>query len=176
MRKVRLLFFSFGIFLSLGSYAQSVSPATFNVTGGTYFFNYYRFEWSFGESMAINTMGETNSPTIVTNGILQPGTHIPATVNNSSTWDRDEIKVLPNPTQNVLEIDFFSKHKGKVIMNLYDGSGRFMGTKQFDYFGNGSIQKWNLSEYGSGMYFLNIQLQPTGTSVAKKGTFKVQKI
>ncbi len=174
MRKVRLLFCSVGIFFSLGSYAQSVSPATLNATGGTYFFTYYRVEWSFGESMAINTMTDPN--VTVTNGILQPGTHNPATINNTGTWDRDEIRILPNPTQNVIEIDFFSKQKGKIIMNLYDESGRFMGTKQFDYFGNGHIEKWDLSRFGSGAFMLNIQLQPTGTSVAKKGTYKVIKI
>lgn len=175
MRKVRLFFLPVGIFFSLGSFAQSVTPAILNATGGTYIFTYYRVEWSFGESMAIETMSSLPN-IIVTNGVLQPGTHIPATINNGGTWDRDEIKVLPNPTQNVLEIDFFSKQKGKVVMNLYDESGRFMASKQFEYFGIGHIEKWDLSRYASGMYFLNIQLEPTGNSVAKKGTFKVQKI
>ena len=176
MRKVRLLFFSVGIFFSLGSFAQSISPATLNTTGGTYIFTYYRVEWSFGESMAINTMTDANSNVFVTNGILQPNTHNPATVNNNTAWDRDEIRILPNPTQNVIEIDFFTKQKGKVIMNLFDEAGKYVGTKQFDYFGNGSIQRWDLSQFASGMYLLNIQLQPTGTSVAKKGSFKVIKI
>lgn len=174
MRKVRLFFLSVGIFFSLGSFAQSVTPAILNASGGTYFFTYYRFEWSFGESMAIETMSASN--VIVTNGVLQPGTHIPATINNDLFWDKDEIKVLPNPTPDLLEIDFFSKQKGKVTMNLYDNSGRFMGSKQFDYFGTGRIEKWDLGRFASGMYFLNIQLEPTGTSVAKKGSFKIQKI
>ena len=176
MRKVRLLFFSLSVFFSLGSFAQSISPATLNATGGTYIFSYYRVEWSFGESMAISTMTDANSNVFVTNGILQPNTHNPATVNNNMAWDRDEIRILPNPTQNVIEIDFFTKQKGKVIMNLFDEAGKYVGTKQFDYFGNGSIQKWDLSQYPSGMYLLNIHLQPTGTSVAKKGAFKVVKI
>ncbi len=176
MRKVRLLFFSVAVFFSLGSFAQSISPATLNTTGGTYIFNYYRVEWSFGESMAISTMTDGNSNVFVTNGILQPNTHNPATVNNNMAWDRDEIRILPNPTQNVIEIDFFTKQKGKVIMNLFDEAGKYVGNKQFDYFGNGSIQRWDLSQFPSGMYLLNIQLQPTGTSVAKKGSFKVIKI
>ena len=176
MRKVRLLFFSVGIFFSLGSFAQSISPATLNTTGGTYIFTYYRVEWSFGESMAINTMTDANSNVFVTNGILQPNTHNPATVNNNTAWDRDEIRILPNPTQNVIEIDFFTKQKGKVIMNLFDESGRYIANRQFDYFGNGSIQRWDLTQFPSGMYLLNIQLQPTGTSVAKNGSYKVIKI
>ena len=102
MRKVRLLFFSLGIFLSLGSYSQSVTPAILNSTGGTNFFTFYRFEWSFGESMAINTMTDANSNVFVTNGILQPNTHNPATVNNTAVWGKDEIRIQPNPTQNVI--------------------------------------------------------------------------
>lgn len=175
MRKVRLLFFTVGIFLSLGAYSQSVTPAILNATGGTNFFTFYRFEWSFGESMAITTMGPVSN-LIVTNGVLQPGTHNPATINNTSEWDRDEIRILPNPTQNKLEIDFFSKQQGKVTLNLIDASGRFLAQRQFDYFGTGRIEIWDLGRYPSGAYFLNISLNPTGTSVAKKGTYKVIKI
>lgn len=177
MRIVRLCFLSIGIFFSLGAYSQSVTPATLNATGGTNFFTFYRFEWSFGESMVITTMDDaTSSNLIVTNGVLQPGTHNPATVNNTSAWDKDEIKILPNPTRNRLEIDFFSKQQGKVTLNLIDASGRFLARRQFDYYGTGRIEIWDLDRYPSGAYFLNISLDPTGTSVAKKGTYKVFKI
>ena len=174
MRKVRLILLTVGIFFSLGSFSQTVTPATLNATGGTNFFTFYRFEWSFGESMAIETMSSPNL--IVTNGVLQPGTHNPATINNTSEWDRDEIRILPNPTQNILKIDFFSKQQGKVTLNLIDESGRFLAQRQFDYSGTGRIEIWNLDRYSSGSYFLNIQLNPTGSSVAKNGTFKVIKI
>jgi hypothetical protein len=175
MRKERLCFFLAGIFLSFVSYSQSVTPAILNATGGTNFFTFYRFEWSFGESMAINTMGPVSN-IVVTNGVLQPGTHTPATINNTGVWDRDEIRILPNPTPNRLEIDFFSKQQGKVTLNLIDETGRFLARRQFDYHGTGRIEIWDLSGYPSGAYFLNISLEPTGTSVAKKGTYKVIKI
>ena len=177
MRKERLFFLSVALFLSLQSYSQSVTPATLNATGGTNFFTFYRFEWSFGEAMAITTMDDASSSNlVVTNGVLQPGTHNPATVNNTEEWDRDEIRILPNPTQNRLEIDFFSKQQGKVTLNLIDASGRFLARRQFDYYGTGRIEIWDLDRYSSGAYFLNITLAPTGTSVAKKGTYKVIKI
>ena len=175
MRKVRLLFFTVAVFLSPKAYSQSVTPAILNATGGTNFFTFYRFEWSFGEAMAIETMGPTSN-IIVTNGVLQPGTHNPATINNTSEWDRDEIRILPNPTQNKLEIDFFSKQQGKVTLNLIDESGRFLAQRQFDYLGTGRIEIWDLGRYPSSAYFLNISLAPSGTSVAKKGTYKVIKI
>jgi hypothetical protein len=176
MRKVKLLFLCCGIFFSLQSYSQSVTPATLNATGGTNFFTFYRFEWSFGESMAITTM-ESTSNIIVTNGLLQPGTDQPATVNNTNVWDADEIKILPNPFRNNLEIDFFSKQQGKVTLNFIDESGRFLAQRQFDYYGTGRIEIWNLDKYPSGAYFLNISLAPTGNvSVAKHGIYKVIKI
>lgn len=174
MRKAWFFFLTAGIFSAPGSFAQTVTPTALNTTGGTNFFTFYRFEWSFGEAMAIETMSASNI--IVTNGVLQPGTHNPAIINNTGAWDSDEIKILPNPTQNILEIDFFSKQSGKVTMNLYDNSGRFMGSKQFVYSGTGRIERWDLGRYPYGMYFLNIQLVPAGNSVAKKGSYKIQKI
>jgi len=174
MRKVRLVFLLVGIFFSFASFAQSVTPAILNSTGGTNMYTFYRFEWSFGEAIAIETMTGTNL--WVTNGVLQPGTHNPATINNTSAWDQDEIKIMPNPTRDWLEIDFFSKQQGWVTMSLYDETGRFLGSKKFQYFGTGRIEKWSFAPYTSGAYFLNIQLDPTGTSVAKKGTYKVLKM
>ncbi|HMC99416.1 MAG TPA: T9SS type A sorting domain-containing protein [Ferruginibacter sp.] len=172
MRKLQLLTLTVGIFFSASSYAQSVTPAILNTTGGTNFFTFYRFEWSFGEAMAIETMSATNIT--VTNGVLQPGTNTPATVNNNTAWGKDEIKVLPNPVQNMLEIDFLSKQQGKVSMTLYDESGKQITRQQFTYYGTGSIQKMNVSTYPSGAYFLDILLDPINTSVVKHSPFKIQ--
>ena len=173
MRKTRLIFLTVGIFFSLSSFSQSVSPAILNSTGGTNMFTFYRFEWSFGESMVIETQF---APTLwVTNGVLQPGTHNPASISTTSGWDKDEIKILPNPTRGNLEIDFFSKQRGKVTMTLLDASGRLLSNKQFDYYGIGRIEKMDLSRFPSGTYFLNIQSEPFSGSVAKKGAFQVVK-
>jgi hypothetical protein len=174
MRKLQLLFFTVGIFFSAVSNSQSVSPSILNVTGGTNMFTFYRIEWSFGEATAIATLSSPNL--IVTSGVLQPGTDRPATVNNTTAWDRDEIKILPNPTQSWLEIDFFSKQQGNVTLTLFDEAGRSIVQRQFTYYGTGSIQKMDLTSYPNGQYFLNIRLDPSGTSVAKRGTYKVQKL
>jgi len=171
MRKLQLLFFTVGIFFSAFSYSQSVTPAILNTTGGTNFFTFYRFEWSFGEATAIETMPTTNIT--VTNGVLQPGTDKPATVNNNTAWGKDEIKILPNPVQSMLEIDFLSKQQGQVQMLLLDESGKQITVSHFMYYGTGSIQKLNVSSYPSGAYFLNIRLDPINTSVVKLSTFKV---
>ena len=171
MRKLQLLFFTVGIFFSVFSYSQSVTPQILNSTGGTNFFTFYRFEWSFGEATAIETM--SNSNITVTAGVLQPGTDKPASVNSNTAWGKDEIKILPNPVQNVLEIDFLSKQQGRVTMTLLDESGKQITRSSFMYYGTGSIQKMNVRTYPSGAYFLNILLDPINTSVTKLSAFKV---
>jgi hypothetical protein len=171
MKKLQLLFFTVGIFFSVFSYAQSVTPQILNTTGGTNFFTFYRFEWSFGEATAIETLSNGNNT--VTTGLLQPGTHNPATVNNNTAWGKDEIKILPNPVQTTLEIDFLSKQQGNVTMTLLDESGRQITRKSFMYYGTGSIQKMDVRTYPSGAYFLNILMDPINTSVTKLSAFKV---
>jgi len=171
MRKLQLLFFTVGIFLSAFSFAQSVTPQILNTTGGTNFFTFYRFEWSFGEATAIETLSASNIT--VTTGVLQPGTDRPATVNNNTAWGKDEIKILPNPVQSMLEIDFLSKQQGQVTMSLIDESGKQITRKQFMYYGTGRIEKMNVSSYPSGAYFLDILLDPINTSVVKRTAFKV---
>lgn len=173
-QKVRHTLFVVLLFISSQSFSQSVTPATLNATGGTNFFTFYRFEWSIGEAAAIETMSSGNI--VVTNGILQPGTNNPADNNVASAWGPEEIKVLPNPVRDQMEIDFFSKQQGAVTMNLYDESGRLLESRQITYNGTGLIYSWNLGRYPGAQYFLKIQLVPTGTSVAKKGTYKIIKI
>jgi Secretion system C-terminal sorting domain len=175
MRKLQLLFFTVGIFFSVASFSQSVTPSILNVTGGTNIFTFYRFEWSFGEATAIETLSAASN-IIVTSGVLQPGTDKPATVNNAAAWGHDEIRIFPNPTQGMLEIDFLSKQQGNVTMTLLDESGKMITRKQFVYYGVGSIQKMDLTSYPNGQYFLNILLDPINTSVTKRSTFKVQKL
>ena len=171
MRKLQLLFFTVGIFFSSLSFSQSVTPQILNSTGGTNFFTFYRFEWSFGEATAIETLSNGNNT--VTTGVLQPGTHNPATVNNNTAWGKDEIKILPNPVQTTLEIDFLSKQQGNVTMTLLDESGRQITRRSFMYYGTGSIQKMDVRSYPSGAYFLNILMDPINTSVKKLSAFKV---
>ena len=171
MRKLQLLFFTVGIFFSAFSYSQSVTPQILNSTGGTNFFTFYRYEWSFGEATSIATLSSGNIT--VTTGVLQPGTDRPASVNNNTAWGKDEIKILPNPVQSMLEIDFLSKQQGNVTMTLLDESGKQITRTSFMYYGTGSIQKMNVSTYPSGAYFLTILLEPINTSVKKLSSFKV---
>ena len=157
------------------SQSQNITPAILNSSGGTNSFSHYQFEWSFGEAMAINTMASAAN-LIVTNGVLEPNTQNPATINKNEAWASDEIKILPTPTSNFLEINFFSKQKGKVTMSLLTETGQLLISKQFLYYGNGHIEYLALEKYPCGQYFINIVMMPISGSVRKKGAFKIQKI
>ena len=135
----------------------------------------YKFEWSFGEAMAIETFTPAAN-LAVTSGVLQPFTNTPATINLSGGWGPEEIRILPNPVQNQMGVYIFSKQTGSISVNLYDEAGKFITRHTFDYPGTQYVDRWNFTPYPSGNYFLNIVLVPTGTSVAKKGGFKVIKL
>lgn len=153
----------------------TVTPATLNVTGGSgnTTNNRYHFEWSFGEATAIETMSSSNIKiTYITNGILQPLSAIPIL---DDCWGPKEIKIYPNPTTGLIEIDFFSLLSGKVTLNLFDESGRLLEISEFEYNGLSFIKKMDLSRYPSSIYFLKIMLQPTGSTEIKKCTYKVVK-
>ncbi len=163
------------IFFTFALSAQTiVTPTVINASGGSTSAAYYQYEWNVGESASIETL---SSPSlIVTTGLLQAGTTDPAVVNTSSLWGSEEIKILPNPVVTQLEVDFFSKQSGKIAMLLLDESGRLIGKREFDYYGNGHIEKWDMSGIINGHYFLSVILVPSQGSVGKKGGFKIQKL
>lgn len=162
------------LFTHVLSAQVTVTPLAINAGGGTAVSSYYQYEWSVGETASVETL---SSPSlIVTTGLLQAGTGTPASVNTANLWGKEEVKILPNPVVTQLEVDLLSKQSGQVTMLLIDASGRTMGKKEFRYYGTGHIEKWNMSAFANGQYFLSIILIPDTGSVAKKGGFHIQKI
>src|SRR4030095_8805824 len=99
-----------------GCYAfgqTSVTPQVINATGGTYTHNHYILDWSVGELALVDQMGSSQPKFFVSNGFLQPFTQDPRLVNNDIGFGNDEIIILPNPTQNILEINFRTKQRGE---------------------------------------------------------------
>ena len=160
-----ILIFSKGV-------SQSITPDIVNSSGGTKTYGYYCFDWSVGEASAIETMSTGNI--ILTNGVLQPENKLVTNFNLSC--EIDEVVVYPNPTNGRIEVDFLFTQTGRITLNFFDESGRLLSRQQFDYFGNGQIVKTDLSRFPSSIYFLEILLEPTGSSVPKKCIYKIVKI
>jgi len=168
------LFFCF-LIAGLFSEAQSVSPSTINVTGQSATFDNYQFEWSVGESASIIT--SSNSNLVITSGVLQSTATAQAAPNTANTFLPGEIKIYPNPTRDIVEINILHRIAGKNKLELFDSRGRKVMEKQFEYNGTGMVEKWDLSKLAAGQYFLSIQLfDPANGGTGKKGAFKIIKI
>jgi hypothetical protein len=187
MRKALVLAF---LFMALQSGAQSkvsaVTPATFNIGGGSAKINSsFIVDWSIGESTVIETYyGENTYSNLivgkkwnVTSGILQPydKNHI---IFNSLVphWTLQEIRLYPVPTSDVIYIDFRSTTTGKITMQLLTLSGKLLAEKQFTQINGHSTQSWNLKNQPSGSYYIKILLSSTEGKILKQGTFKFEKI
>lgn len=171
--KILLLLTSIGAYLFAP--AQSISPSIINTTGHSVSSGNFHIEWSVGES-AISTM--SNGNLVVTSGVLQPYVaNQPQIRNLAGLWLPDEIRVYPNPTRDIIEINILHRFKGKNKLELVDMQGRKVMETQFEYNGAGRIEKWNLSKLVAGEYFLYIQqLSPVTGKTIKRGAFKILKI
>ncbi|MHA4842883.1 T9SS type A sorting domain-containing protein [Flavitalea antarctica] len=159
-----------------GSYvfAQSNAPDVINSAGGSHKKGYYIIDWSVGEPALVTTMESPGY--IVSNGFLQPFTHDPVIINTNQIFGDEEIRILPNPTYNVLEVDFRTRHQGRVTMMLFDVNGHKLFTKDFRSYGNGYIQKIDMTAYQHGAYFLQINLSPNSGFTKKTGSYKIIKL
>lgn len=178
------------LFFSLKSKAQStvsaVTPATFNMGGGSATINpSFMVDWSIGESTIIETFqGENSYSNLivgkkwnVTSGILQPFDKNHIKFNSSIPfWTIQEIRVFPVPTSNTVFIDFRSSTTGKISMQLMTLDGKVLGVKEFTQVNGYSTQSWNIKNQPSGVYYLRILLTSFDGKVLKQGTFKIEKI
>jgi hypothetical protein len=159
------------------AYGQtSVTPNVINTTGGTYTLDHYILDWSVGELALVNQMDPYGYNYIVSNGFLQPFTQDPNLVNNDRLFEDGEILILPNPTQNILEIDIRTKQMGSMNYRLFDVQGRKLLASSFNYFGTGRIEKIDMTGARAGTYFLRIELNPIQGFVHKIGSFKIIKL
>lgn len=153
---------------------QSAAPNVVNSSGGTFQKGYYIFDWSVGELSLVNQLEGSNL--VVTNGFIQPFTHDFSNRNDHSVFTNDEIRILPNPTRDILEIDFRTKQRGNIYITLIDVPGNILYKKQSVSNGDGHFQRIDMTGYASGTYVLHVTLKPNPGSVKKSGTYKIVKL
>ncbi len=170
-----LLFCLSFLFSGLLAMAQSASPSVVNIAGQSTSVGNFRFDWSVGESAAVNTMD--NDKLIITNGLLQFNVDNQPEVNLVASFLPGEIRVYPNPVKNTLEINILHANKGRHQIELMDGKGVKIKEQQLNYTGMGALEKWNLSGLPAGQYILNIrQMHPVNGRLVKKGAYKILKV
>lgn len=160
------------VFVSMSSFSQN----TLNVTGNSAQINGMTFEYSIGEMTIISTDKVSNL--IVTQGLLQPyslgSEATEETTSNHFSDLTNQIKVYPNPTENILNVETFESIEGDFSYQLFDAAGKVVlsnsGTQKL------GDNKFSLSlqAFASGNYYLMIQ-KPSQNGKQETYSFKIQK-
>ena len=158
------------------SYGQQNIQSAINISGGSFQKGYYQFEWSVGETALVDQMEEPNRKLIVTNGLLQPYLVYPATTSTQPRFEFHEIRIFPNPSTEYVEINFSTKHSGKLTLNLYSATGQIIYTKELDIYGVDKIERIPVASFPQGIYTLHVELKATEGSVSKRSVYKIVKM
>jgi len=177
--------FAFALLLmvSFVSRSQSITPYVFNVAGGSYqnADSYFQFEWSLGEMAMISDFSTPDSSLVVTHGVLQPCTDKADKPPFIVYFETADIKLFPNPTRGRFEVDFFVRQTGRMEIQLTDAGGKVLETRSYAYNGCCRIERFDLTPYQNGVYFVIATLYPdTGRpgdnlNVVRHSGFKVIK-
>ena len=175
MRKYALTWWCM-ILISFNVSAQSIIPSVINASGNSFSKGNYVIDWSVGEMSLIDAMSSADNSTTITNGFLQPFLFEPKISDNFLFFTPGELKILPNPTYNKIEIDFLTNQSGTVSLVLNDASGKFLLSKKIFISGLGTIERLDLSTYSAGTYFIRLELTPAPGSIRKMGIYKIVKL
>jgi hypothetical protein len=165
--------------------AQSVSPTTFNMTGG--YTNpgaapgtgYYQLEWSVGEATMIETFTTPNFT--LTQGVLQPCTDKVTKDPLALIFHKGEYVLFPNPTSGKFELDLLLNVRGQLQMQLVDAAGRLIERREFHYDGCGRIERFDIGRLPDGVYTLHTTLRGDekrgdGLIVTRNSGFRIVKL
>ena len=141
---------------------NGVVPAVINSAGGSYdnALSYYRYEWSFGELILVQSFASADSSVVVTQGVLQPCTDIVSNAPHTLLFSDGDYRLFPNPTAGQFEIDFFVKATGRMNLQLIDASGRVLERRDYHYDGCCHIELFDLTRYPNGVYYVVADLKP----------------
>jgi len=150
--------------------AQSIGPATFNVTGGSVVIGSNEYDWSIGEMTMVSTF--SSSSVVITQGVLQPYELTTGIVNTSVI---NGLLVFPNPASSVLNIRYTSSSSGTLTCRLFDMAGRMILTNTTDVIPGITASQLNVSDLAVAQYLLEVTVgHSEGTT--ETNAYKIQKL
>lgn len=152
------------------THGQSIGPSTINASGGSKTISGNTYEFSIGEMALVNTAIGSNI--IVTNGVLQPNPS-PTKVKDVNALS-DNLKIYPNPSDNILNIQPDFETGGQLTYQLYDALGRIMLSGEFNLVSGKEKQTISLNQLAASSYVLHLNLNKKG--IKYNASFNVQKI
>ncbi|MBN8694884.1 MAG: T9SS type A sorting domain-containing protein [Bacteroidetes bacterium] len=147
---MKKIFFSSLILLGAGnSFAQTLSPEVISSAGTSMTDGTTTLEWTMGESV---TATLDNTQNMLSQGFHQ--TYI--LVTSISNTVVSGLSVFPNPTINVVNVQFSSDQKNTVV-ELYSVEGKLLEKHAV----NSRSLELDLSAYPAGSYFLRVNNSDT---------------
>ncbi len=166
------------LFIGFTLFASNVySQQTLNVAGNSAQINGMTFDYSIGEMTIVST--ERNANFIVTQGLFQPHGSVSAAndaPSNTALSDlSDNIKVYPNPTQNILFVETYETQAADYSYQLMDGLGKVVLNKEGQT--RIGLNKFvlDLQSLAAGTYYLMLR-KPNPTGTLENYSFKIQKL
>ena len=141
---------------------NGVLPAVMNTAGGSYdnALSYYRYEWSLGELVLVQSFAPPDSSILLTQGVLQPCTDKIGLSPFTVLFEAGDYKLFPNPTSGKFEVNFFVRTSGFMSLQLINSMGQILETRSYHYDGCCRIELFDLSRYPKGIYFVVADLKP----------------
>ncbi|MBK8145776.1 MAG: T9SS type A sorting domain-containing protein [Bacteroidetes bacterium] len=154
----------------IGFCQQSINVASSSTT-----INGATFDYSIGEMTLVST--ERNATLIVTQGLLQPtdsrkGNQ--AQPANTNIPLSDLIKVYPNPTENILNIESYENANAVISYQLFDATGKVILSEKAVWQTGSNKITLDLKSYASGSYYLMIR-KPNPDGILNNFSYKIQK-
>jgi hypothetical protein len=132
-------------------FGQSITPHTFNSTGGSGNLGGKTYDYSIGEMVIVNTATTTNNN--YTQGFLQPHT-LQADAIENATLFQSSFSIFPNPSTGLLYITSLNNASIN-SMQLLDASGKLI-LNQTNPIKNNNQYSMDFSEQPVGNYLLRI--------------------
>lgn len=173
MKNIYAFIFVFLIWFSLplmSAFGQTYIPATLNVAGGSNAITGGVFEFSIGEMTLVHTASAPNI--IVTQGVLQPG-EISTGIFDHELGD-GQIKVYPNPVDDVLNVDINLSLGGSLQLQVYDLAGKLVSQKQISVLSGKETTIFSFAHLAAGNYLLNAVFETGAESYYRN--FKIVKM
>lgn len=161
-KKLTMALTGMALMFCIRGQSQSIAPSIFNSAGGSYDAPGLstRFEWNFGELTLVDTYSGSGGNLILTQGLLQPCTDMVTKSPEILLFGANEIKIFPNVTPGIFEVDFFLNIPGQMELQLTDALGRVINKRNFTYHCCDRIERYDISKYADGVYFLNARFTP----------------
>ncbi len=158
----------------LGLRSMAKAQPGLNVTGNSALINGMTFDYSIGEMVLVST--EKTSQFIITQGLLQPQTNKPTESTGSAghldPWS-ESIRVYPNPSDNLVFVDWTATNAARISYRLYDAAGKVVLSNALEQTIGSNKISLELQALSAGTYYLMLDGLSTD---GQQQSFKIQKV